>query len=65
MLPGLTDTDMISDYPPTVRKAAERITTSGRLGRPQGIADVVACVASDDARWVTGQLMIANGGSNP
>jgi 3-oxoacyl-[acyl-carrier protein] reductase len=65
VVPGLTDTDMISDYPPAVREAVARNTTLGRLGRPQDIADVVAFVASDDARWITGQLVIANGGSNP
>lgn len=64
VVPGLTDTDMISDYPPAVREAAARNTTFGRLGRPEDIADVVAFVASDDARWITGQLLIANGGSN-
>jgi 3-oxoacyl-[acyl-carrier protein] reductase len=64
VIPGLTDTDMISDYPPAVREAVARNTTLGRLGQPQDIADVVAFVASDDARWITGQLVIANGGSN-
>ena len=64
VIPGLTDTDMISDYPQSIRDAVAKNTTLGRLGKPQDIADVVAFVASDDARWVTGQLLIANGGSN-
>lgn len=37
-------------------------TPLGRLGQPQDIADVVAFVASDDARWVTGDKVSAGGG---
>ncbi|MFX7235415.1 SDR family oxidoreductase, partial [Acinetobacter baumannii] len=37
-------------------------TPLGRLGQPQDIADVVAFVASDDARWVTGDKISAGGG---
>ena len=33
-----------------------------RLGRPEDVADVVAFLVSDDARWVTGQNIRANGG---
>jgi 3-oxoacyl-[acyl-carrier protein] reductase len=37
-------------------------TPLGRLGQPQDIADVVAFVASDDARWLTGERILAGGG---
>ena len=37
-------------------------TPLGRLGQPQDIADVVAFVASEDARWVTGERISAGGG---
>ena len=37
-------------------------TPLGRLGTPEDIADVVAFLASDDARWVTGALLQAGGG---
>jgi 3-oxoacyl-[acyl-carrier protein] reductase len=37
-------------------------TPLGRLGNPQDIATVVAFLASDDARWVTGSLIQAAGG---
>jgi len=33
-----------------------------RLGTPQDIADVVAFLVSDDARWLTGQNIHAGGG---
>jgi 3-oxoacyl-[acyl-carrier protein] reductase len=64
VIPGLTDTDMISDYPQAVREAVAKNTTLGRLGKPQDIADVVAFLASDAGRWITGQQVVANGGSN-
>jgi len=35
----------------------------GRLGRPAEIADVVAFVASDTARWITAQVIRVNGGT--
>jgi 3-oxoacyl-[acyl-carrier protein] reductase len=57
--PGPTDTDMVSQLS---RDTAPAITPLGRLGRPQDIADVVAFVASEDARWLTGQIVGANGG---
>ena len=37
-------------------------TPLGRTGKPDDIADVVAFVASDEARWVTGSLLQAGGG---
>ena len=37
-------------------------TPLGRVGQPDDIADVVAFVASDDARWVTGSLLQVGGG---
>ena len=64
VIPGLTDTDMISDYTPAIREAVAKNTTLGRLGQPRDIADVVAFLASDDARWITGQQIVTNGGSN-
>jgi 3-oxoacyl-[acyl-carrier protein] reductase len=37
-------------------------TPLGRLGEPADIADVVAFLASDDARWITGQSIRVDGG---
>jgi 3-oxoacyl-[acyl-carrier protein] reductase len=57
--PGLTDTEMLTE---ASRRSAPQITPLGRVGRPQDIADVVAFLASDDARWINGQVVGANGG---
>jgi 3-oxoacyl-[acyl-carrier protein] reductase len=37
-------------------------TPLGRLGQPDDVAMVVAFLASDDARWVTGSLLQVAGG---
>ncbi|HEY4289880.1 MAG TPA: glucose 1-dehydrogenase [Puia sp.] len=37
-------------------------TPMGRIGKPEDIAKVVSFLASDDARWVTGELVTAAGG---
>lgn len=61
--PGLVDTDMLRDaIPKPVEDALVLQTPLGRLGRPDDIADVVAFVASDEARWVNGEVIPANGG---
>jgi 3-oxoacyl-[acyl-carrier protein] reductase len=38
-------------------------TPLGRIGQPDDIADVVAFLASDDARWLTGETILAGGGT--
>lgn len=45
-----------------VREVIPKATPLGRLGQPEDIADVVAFVISEKARWITGQIIGANGG---
>jgi 3-oxoacyl-[acyl-carrier protein] reductase len=62
VLPGLTDTDGVA---PEVRAQADvyiQQTPLGRFGTPDDIAGVVGFLASDDAKWVTGQAISATGG---
>jgi 3-oxoacyl-[acyl-carrier protein] reductase len=63
VLPGATDTDALAGQLslPEREELARRIPL-GRLGRPDDIADVVGFLASDAARWVTGQAIRAGGG---
>ena len=61
--PGVTDTEMSrAALPAEVKQHMIHNTALGRLGTPEDIADVVAFLASDDARWITGQFIDANGG---
>jgi 3-oxoacyl-[acyl-carrier protein] reductase len=46
-----------------MEKWAVSTTPLGRIGQPDDIADVVTFLASDDARWLTGESLIASGGS--
>lgn len=59
--PGATDTAMFDG----MRAHADDVvakTALGRLGTPDDIAAVVAFLVSDDAAWVTGQVIGADGG---
>ncbi len=56
---------MTSSFPEERKRNAAQQTSFGRLGTPEDIADVVTLLASDRARWITGQLIVVNGGSTP
>ena len=58
--PGFTDTEMLAD--PNVRQSGAQMSPLKRLGTAQDIADVVAFVVSEEARWLTGQNLHAGGG---
>ena len=60
--PGFTATEGNAEFRSSMADSAIQQTPLGRLGQPDDIADVVAFVASDDARWVTGSLLQAGGG---
>lgn len=63
--PGAIATDMIGpmlrDNPHAASDIAA-ITALGRMGETRDIADIVAWLASDDARWITGNHIDATGG---
>ena len=62
--PGPTDTELFSiGKTEQDKQRFGQLAAFGRLGQPQDIADVVALVASDDAHWITGQNIRANGGT--
>ncbi|KAB0676447.1 SDR family oxidoreductase [Aureimonas leprariae] len=62
--PGWVRTDMNAAVRESADmvKAIEADTALGRFGEPADIAAVVAFLASDDGRWVTGQVIEASGG---
>ncbi|WP_306461943.1 SDR family NAD(P)-dependent oxidoreductase [Spongiactinospora gelatinilytica] len=61
--PGVIETDMNAALTEEHLAAARAASTFKRLGTPDDIADIIAFVASDDARWVTGQYIDATGGA--
>ncbi|MGW3290611.1 SDR family oxidoreductase [Streptomyces sp. NPDC001002] len=64
--PGIIDTDVNASWlrgNPQAEAHAASLAALGRVGRPEDVADIVAFLASDDARWVTGRVIDATGGS--
>ncbi len=59
--PGVTATDGLVLEEAQVNQLIAQ-TPIGRLGQPADIADAIALLVSDDARWITGQSIRANGG---
>jgi len=62
--PGVIDTDM-SNFTKTEtgREVTLGIQALKRIGKPEDVADVVAFLASDAARWITGASIPVDGGS--
>ncbi len=60
--PGFIETDMTETLPQDVREKYQERIPLGRLGSAENIADAVAYLASDQAGYITGQVLGINGG---
>lgn len=61
--PGMTMTPALKDaFPEDIRKLVEDSTLRDRLGEPDEIAEVIVWLASDAARNINGQVIVADGG---
>jgi 3-oxoacyl-[acyl-carrier protein] reductase len=60
--PGFIDTDMTAVLSDSVRGEAAKNIPLGRFGTAQDVAGAVAFLCSDDAAYVTGQVLVVDGG---
>ena len=60
--PGLVETDMTRELTEGARKEWESKIPLRRLGTPDDIAAAVCFLASDEAAYITGQVLAVNGG---
>jgi 3-oxoacyl-[acyl-carrier protein] reductase len=60
--PGLIDTDMTRALPDATRAEWASKVPLGRLGTPEDVAAAVCFLASDEAAYITGQVLGVNGG---
>lgn len=60
--PGYTMTDMLKTVPQELLDRFAALTMLGRLGRPEEIASAALFLVSDEASYITGQVLSVNGG---
>ena len=60
--PGLIETDMTRALAKDAHESWAQKVPMGRLGRPEDVADAVCFLASDEASYITGQVLAVNGG---
>lgn len=60
--PGFIDTDMTADLGDDLRESARSAIALGRFGSPREVASAVGYLASEDASYITGQVIVVDGG---
>jgi 3-oxoacyl-[acyl-carrier protein] reductase len=60
---GGTDTDMMSSTPAAFIEMAKNSSPQKRLGTVSDIGDATALLASESARWISGQHIVVAGGA--
>ncbi len=61
VVPGVIKTDAYDPIPEKMRKRINKRTAIGFPGEPMAFAKTVAFLASDEAKYITGQVLIVGG----
>ena len=62
LAPGYITTDITQDLPDELKAKVLEMIPAGHFGTPEDVADVVVFLASDGARYITGQVLNVDGG---
>jgi 3-oxoacyl-[acyl-carrier protein] reductase len=60
--PGFITTQMTEKLPDKVREQALKMIPLGKFGTPENVADAVLFLASELASYITGQVLVVDGG---
>jgi 3-oxoacyl-[acyl-carrier protein] reductase len=60
--PGFIETDMTAELGEEIRKGVEKTVPLRRYGQPEEIASAVSFLASDGGGYITGQVLVIDGG---
>ncbi|MBP8165022.1 MAG: SDR family oxidoreductase, partial [Anaerolineales bacterium] len=60
--PGFVDTEILDGMTPEILEAALKMVPLGRKGKPEEIAFAASFLASDEAAYITGQVLGVDGG---
>ena len=60
--PGVIETELTASLPEKTRQELLSLIPLGRYGRPEDVAEAVAFIVSEDASYITGQVLSIDGG---
>lgn len=60
--PGLIETRMTETIPDQMREMIKRLTSLGRMGKPEEVANLIAFLSSDESSFITGSIVNIDGG---